>query len=386
MKVLVTGAAGFIGKNLCQHLKEVKDIELLTFDKGDDFSDIEKNIKDINFIFHLAGVNRPENVEEFYKGNTDLTKSIIELLKLKNLTTPILITSSIQATKDNDYGKSKKQAEDLLIDYNTNNNAYVYRLHNVFGKWCRPNYNSVIATFCYNVSHSIEITVNDENVELELVYIDDAINEFINILKGNKPIKREGSYCYVEPTYKITLGELARKIKDFKINMESILVPQTGDDFIKKLFSTYLSYVELDDMVFTPKMNIDDRGSFTELIKTVDSGQVSISVSKPGVFRGNHYHHTKMEKFIVVKGQARITFQHVTTGELKEYYVDDKELKIVNIPVGYTHKIENIGEEEMILLLWCNEIFDKNRPDTYMMEVINNVKSDDCSRHKTRNY
>lgn len=369
MKILVTGALGFIGKNLCQHLKEIKTIDLIAYDKDDDFSVIENNIKDIDFIFHLAGVNRTENVEEFYKGNTDLTKSIIELIKTNNLTTPILITSSIQAIKDNDYGKSKKQAEDLVIKYGENSKSYVYRLHNVFGKWCRPNYNSVVATFCNNISHDIDITINDENVQLELVYIDDVIKEFISVLMGNKPIKMDGLFCYIEPTYNITLGDLAKKIRGFKVNMESILVPQTGDTFTKKLFSTYLSYVELDKMVFEPKMNIDDRGSFTELIHTVDSGQVSISVSKPGVFRGNHYHHTKMEKFIVVRGEAKITFQHVITGELKEYLVDDKVFKIVNIPVGYTHKIENIGNSDMILILWCNELFDKSNPDAYMMEV-----------------
>lgn len=369
MKVLVTGASGFIGKNLCQHLKEINDVEVLTFDKEDDFGLIENNINEIDFIFHLAGINRPEKTDEFYKGNTDLTKSIIELLISKGLKTPILITSSIQALKENDYGKSKKMAEDLVISYNTNDNAFIFRLHNVFGKWCKPNYNSVVATFCYNIAHNLDIVINDENAKLELIYIDDVVAEFINIMNTRKPTQREAEYCYVKPLYKVTLGNLADQIKSLKVNMESILVPQTGDDFTKKLFSTYLSYIELDDLVYMPVMNIDQRGSFSELIKTVDSGQVSVSISKPGVFRGNHYHHTKMEKFIVIKGSAKITFQHVLTGERKEYLVDDNTFKIVNIPVGYTHKIENIGDDEMILLLWCNEIFDKNKPDTYMMEV-----------------
>lgn len=369
MKVLVTGSNGFIGKNLCQHLKEINDVEIITFDRNDDFSIIEDSIKNVDFIFHLAGVNRPKNIEEFYKGNTDLTKSIIELINSKNLSIPLLITSSIQAVKDNDYGKSKKMAENLIIDYKNNNNAYIYRLHNVFGKWCKPNYNSVIATFCYNIAHNLDITINDEDVELELVYIDDVIEEFIRVMMGNLPVNLEGDYCYIKPNYKIKLGELASMIKDFNNSMNSILVPKTGDEFTKKLFSTYLSYVELDDMVFTPKMNIDHRGSFSELIKTFESGQVSVSVSKSGVFRGNHYHHTKMEKFIVVKGSAKITFKHVITGELKEYDVNDKELKIVSIPVGYTHKIENTSDDEMILLIWGNEIFDPNKPDTYAMEV-----------------
>jgi len=366
MKILVTGAGGFIGKNLCVQLKELPEVEIITFEKDDPFSKIEENIKEVNYIFHLAGINRPESVEEFYKGNTDLTASIINLLKNYNLNTPIIMTSSIQATRDNDYGKSKKQAEDIA---NTYENSYIYRLHNVFGKWCRPNYNSVTATFCYNVAHNIDLIINDGSSELELIYIDDIVEEFINIVKGNKPTHKEDSYCYISPVYKITLQELADKIIGFKNNMESILVPQTGDEFTKKLFSTYLSYVELDDMVFTPKMNIDERGSFTELIKTLDSGQVSVSISKPGIFRGNHYHHTKMEKFIVIKGQAKITFKHILTGEIKEYDVNDREFKIVNIPVGYTHKIENTGTGEMILLLWCNEIFDANKPDTYFKKI-----------------
>ncbi len=365
IKVLVTGSNGFIGKNLCSHLKEINNIEIIYFDKEDDFSIIRDNIKNIDFIFHLAGVNRPEDIKEFYKGNTDLTKSIIDLLKENKLNIPIVMTSSIQVTKDNDYGKSKKLAEDLLKDYN---NSYIYRLNNVFGKWCRPNYNSVVATFCYNVSHNLNIIVNDKKAELELIYIDDVIKEFLNILKTNKLIKRNDFYS-IKPLYKITVGELANRIKGFKNNMDSILVPQTGDEFVKKLFSTYLSYVELDDIVFIPKMNIDERGNFTELIRTVDSGQMSVSVSKPGVIRGNHYHHTKMEKFIVVKGSAKITFKHIITNDSKEFLVNDKEFKIINIPVGYTHKIENIGKDEMVLLLWCNEIFDQNSPDTYLMEI-----------------
>lgn len=369
MRVLVTGSNGFIGKNLCQHLKEINDIQILTFDKDDSFSIIEDNIETVDFIFHLAGVNRPENVAEFYKGNTDLTMSIVECIKSKNLTIPILITSSIQAVNDNDYGKSKKQAEDILIDYKNNADTYIFRLHNVFGKWCRPNYNSVIATFCYNIAHDLDIKVNDENANLELVYIDDIIEEFISIMKGNKPKCQRGNYCYIEPIYRIKLGDLAQKIKCFKENLKNVFVPQTGDDFTKKLFSTYLSYVELDDLIFAPKMNIDNRGSFTELIKTAESGQISVSISKPGVFRGNHYHHTKMEKFIVVKGHAKITFQHIITGDLKQYDVDDKEFNIVNIPVGYTHKIENVDNDEMILLIWSNEIFDSNKPDTYVKEI-----------------
>lgn len=368
MKVLITGSNGFIGKNLCQRLKASSDIEIIQFDKEDSFSVIENNIDTIDFIFHLAGINRPKDVSEFYEGNTDLTRKIVNLLENKKVSVPILMTSSIQAMNNTDYGKSKKQAEEILHTYNQNH-IFIYRLNNVFGKWCKPNYNSVVATFCYNIAHNIDITVDNADAMIELVYIDDVVDEFIQMMKGQKLINKENLYYYIKPSYQITVGVLATKIKEFKNNMESIIVPTTGDEFIKKLFSTYLSYVELDDMVFTPKMNIDERGSFTELIKTVDSGQISVSVSKKGVYRGNHYHHTKMEKFIVLKGKAKITFKHVLNGEMKEYFVDDQIFKIVNIPVGYTHKIENIGEEDMILLLWCNEIFDANKPDTYTMEV-----------------
>jgi len=369
MKVLITGSNGFIGKNLTQHLIEKQDIEIITFDINDDFSKIVNNICDIDFIFHLAGINRPTDNTEFYNGNTNLTKSIINLISEKKLSIPFLITSSIQATNETDYGKSKKLAEDSVIEYSKNNPAYIFRLHNVFGKWCKPNYNSVVATFCYNTSNNIDLTINDENAQLNLIYIDDVIEEFIDILNNNIPSNKEDNYCYVNPIYNIKLGELATLIKTFKTSFTDILVPDTGDEFTKKLFSTYLSYVNLEDLVFSPKMNIDERGSFTELVKTSKSGQVSVSVSKPGVIRGNHYHHTKMEKFIVIKGSAKITFKHVITLETKEFYVDDNDFKIVNIPVGYTHNIENIGKEEMILLIWCNEIFDSSKPDTYFKEV-----------------
>lgn len=382
MRVLVTGSEGFIGKNLCQNLKEKQDIEIITFDKKDDFSIIEQNIESISFIYHLAGINRPKDPSEFYEGNIDLTKTLCDLINEKNLDIPILYTSSIHALKDNDYGKSKKLAEDILLEYAKNHKVFIYRLHNVFGKWCKPNYNSVIATFCYNVVNNIELIINDPKTELELIYIDDIVAEFINLLDGIEPTIVEGKYYYINPIYKITLGKLSEMIKSFKESMNSIQVPETGDDFIKKLFSTYLSYIHLDDMVFTPKMNIDERGSFTELIRTESAGQMSVSISKPGIFRGNHYHHTKMEKFIVVKGKARIKFRHIITNEEKEYLVDDTIFKIVNIPVGYTHKIENIGDTEMILLIWCNELFDINKPDTFFMEVDNEkTKSNGRSRN-----
>ncbi len=369
MKVLVTGAKGFIGKNLVCHLKERENIEVVEFDRDDNFQDVIDQLSTIDFIFHLAGINRPKDVKEFYQGNTVFTEDLIDEIEKQGLNIPILITSSIQAALDNDYGKSKRQAELVLEEYGKNHPAYIFRLHNVFGKWSRPNYNSVIATFCYNISHDLDIQINDESTLLNLVYIDDVIYEFINVLENRTPSCIKDGICYVSPVYEKSLGYIANQIRSFKESMNSIWVPETGDEFVKKLFSTYLSYVELDDMVFTPTMNIDNRGSFTELIRTKHDGQVSVSVSKHGIIRGNHYHHTKMEKFIVVRGKAKITFEQILTGERKEYYVDDTEFKVVNIPVGYSHKIENIGDDGMILLIWCNELFDKSKPDTYFREV-----------------
>lgn len=369
MRVLVTGSKGFIGKNLISHLNEMEEVSILEYDKDDSFSVIENNIDRIDFIFHLAGVNRPNNNKEFYEGNTDLTEKLINLLKFKNKNIPILITSSIQATKDNDYGKSKKLAEDVVINYE---GGIVYRLHNVFGKWCKPNYNSVIATFCNNIANNLDIRVDDENTKLELIYIDDIIKEFINVMKGNFPTEKIDNYCYINPRYSVTLGYIVKLLKEFKESMNSIYVPKTGDDFIKKLYSTYVSYVPVEKMVSKATKNEDERGSFTELVRTYDSGQFSISISKPGIVRGNHYHHTKMERFIVIKGTARIRFTNIIDGSSYEFEVDDKNIQVVTIPVGYTHNIENIGNDEMILAIWCNELFDKNYPDTYF-KPINNV-------------
>ncbi|MBQ8891789.1 MAG: NAD-dependent epimerase/dehydratase family protein [Bacilli bacterium] len=369
MRVLITGSHGFIGKNLVCRLNEIDDIEIVEFNKEDDFSKIKDELLKLDFIFHLAGVNRPTDVKEFYTGNTSLTEDIINEVESQKLDIPILITSSIQAELDNDYGKSKKEAEEIVSKYGEKHKAYIYRLHNVFGKWCKANYNSVVATFCYNIANGLDITINDKDKTLNLIYIDDVINEFLNVLETGKPSCIKNGICYVSPVYEKNLGYIADKIKEFNVSMKSIIVPETGDDFVKKLFSTYLSYVPLDDMVYIPHMNIDDRGSFTELIRTKYDGQVSVSVSHKDIIRGNHYHHTKMEKFIVVQGMAKITFKHVLTGEEKEYLVDDTEFKIVNIPVGYSHKIQNIGDKEMILLIWCNELFDKEKPDTYYREI-----------------
>ena len=365
MKVLVTGSNGFIGKNLISHLQEYKNIEIITYDKEDDFSKITSNISDIKYIFHLAGVNRPQSVEEFYQGNTDLTKKIVDLIKNKDIS--LVVTSSIQAVKDNDYGKSKKLAEDYIIA--NLNNYYIYRLHNVFGKWCRPNYNSVVATFCNNIANNLDITINDPAAELQLVYIDDVCHEFLNLINGETPKTKEAHYYFINPRYTVKLQELANLLYKFKSSMNSINVPNTGNEFVKKLYSTYISYLPLEKTNTSAKKNVDDRGSFTELVRTADSGQFSISISKPGIVRGNHYHHTKLERFIVIKGRARISFSSVINNDSYSFEVDDSDIKIVTIPVGYTHNIENIGDTEMILAIWCNELFDASNPDTYFKKV-----------------
>ena len=366
MKILITGSNGFIGKNLVAYLQDEKNIELLYFDINNDFSFIENNIDNVDLIFHLAGINRPETKEEFYHGNSDLTKKIVDLIKDKNI--PLVITSSIQATKDNDYGKSKRLAEDYIKENLTN--YYIYRLHNVFGKWCRPNYNSVVATFCHNIAHDLEITVNDKSEELELIYVDDICKEFLKIVKGNFESEKIGDYYYINPRYKITLGQIVDLLNQFKHSMNSIYVPNTGDEFVKKLYSTYISYIPLNKVYTSAKKNVDERGSFTELVRTNECGQISISFSKPGVVRGNHYHHTKLERFIVVKGRARISFTSVVDGTSYEFEVSGEDIKVVTIPVGFTHNIENIGNDEMILVIWCNELFDENEPDTYLKKTI----------------
>ena len=368
MKVLITGSNGFIGKNLKAHLNEIEDVEIITYDVEDTIDKIKDNLDEIDFIFHLAGVNRPQTPEEFYQGNSDLTKQIVDLIKDKNI--PLVITSSIHAEKDNDYGKSKKLAEEYIKE--NLKNYYIYRLHNVFGKWCRPNYNSVVATFCHNIANDLDITINDESTTLDLIYIDDICYEFVRLIKGEKPEEQVDGVCYINPRYNVTLGYIAKKLYGFRDSMNSIYVPNTGDEFTKKLYSTYISYLPLEKTYVQATKNVDERGSFTELVRTNECGQFSVSFSKPGIVRGNHYHHTKLERFIVIKGKAKIGFTSIIDGTSHEFIVDDSNIQIVTIPVGYTHNIENIGDDEMILAIWCNELFDKEKPDTYFKPVESN--------------
>jgi UDP-2-acetamido-2,6-beta-L-arabino-hexul-4-ose reductase len=368
-RVLVTGANGFVGKNLCLRLGMMDDIEIVKYDIDDSFSLIEDTIRTVDFVFHLAGVNRPDSVEGFYSGNTDFTKALVSLIRDCGVKPGFVFSSSIQAELDNDYGKSKKIAEDAVLDMKDITDVFVYRLHNVFGKWCRPNYNSVVATFCNNIMRGLPIAINDPNRVMELVYIDDIIDEFVHLVNGFPPKNRAGDYCYIKPKYEITLGDLSKKIMGFKSDLNGIEVPETGDDFTKKFFSTFVSYAKSDDIIFEPNVHSDQRGRFIELLRTESAGQVSVSVSKPGIVRGNHFHDTKMEKFIVLSGEARISFRHMATGDMMTFNVSGESPEIVTIPVGYTHNIENCGERDMVLLIWANEKFDSDKPDTYFAEV-----------------
>lgn len=370
MNILITGSNGFIGKNLVVELKRNQQYNLLKYDTNNTIEELVENIKQSDFIIHLAGVNRPKDESEFFKGNTGLTEEIIQFMKDNNKNIPLLITSSIHAEKDNAYGLSKRAAEDAVFNWakETNNKAYVFRLPNVFGKWCKPNYNSVVATFMHNIANDLPIQINDENYILNLVYIDDIINEFKLAIESKAHIDDNG-YAYVPVTYNISLGKLAETLYSFKKSRENLNIVDMSDELIKKLYSTYLSYLPINNFSYPLKMNIDNRGSFTEFIRTKDRGQVSVNISKPGIVKGNHWHHTKNEKFLVVSGEGIIRFRNIVNDEIIEYKVSGERLEVIDIPVGYTHNIENIGTTDMVTIMWVNECYDPNNPDTFFEEV-----------------
>lgn len=369
MKILVTGAKGFIGKNLVAELKNRKYTDILEYDIGTDPSLLDTYCRETDFVFHLAGVNRPKNQSEYMEGNFGFTSRLLDTLRKYNNTCPVMISSSIQAVLDNPYGRSKKAGEDLVFAYGKETGAkvMVYRFPNVFGKWCRPNYNSVIATFCYNIARDLPITVNDPNVVLKLVYIDDVVEELIKALKGEE--NRVGDFCEVPVVHTITLGEIVDLLYSFKRSREMLSIPDMSDEFTKKLYSTYLSYLPKDSFSYTLKMNTDNRGSFTEFIRTLDRGQVSVNISKPGITKGNHWHHTKNEKFLVVSGKGVIRLRKIGSDEIIEYYVSGDKLEVVDISPGYTHNIENLGNTDMVTIMWANECYDPDKPDTYYEEV-----------------
>lgn len=369
-KVLVTGAKGFIGKNLVLELKNRKTFEVFECDVDTTEEQLAQFAKECEFVFHLAGVNRPQRTEEFMEGNYGFTTKLLEILQKNGNVSPILMSSSIQAKLDNDYGKSKKAGEDYILDYGSNNSiaTYVFRLPNVYGKWCRPNYNSAIATFCNNIARGLEIKVNDRSTLLTVVYIDDVVNAFIDAADGIVARDDDG-YCKVSIEDKITLGEIVDTLYSFKDSRKTLSVANMNRGVIKKLYSTYLSYLPEDEFAYDLRMNADARGSFTEFLRTDGQGQVSINISKPHIVKGNHWHHTKNEKFLVVKGTGVIRFRKIGTDKVIEYPVSGDKLQVVDIPCGYTHNIENVGDDDMVTVMWANEPFDKDRPDTFYEEV-----------------
>jgi UDP-2-acetamido-2,6-beta-L-arabino-hexul-4-ose reductase len=371
MNILVTGASGFIGKNLLAELKNQGYDNLMIFDIDTDKSLLDVYAKKANFVFHLAGANRPKDEEEFMTQNFDFTSKLLDLLKKHKNKAPVMLSSSIQAGLDNPYGKSKLAGEELLRSYSQEAEAsvYIYRFPNLYGKWSRPNYNSVVATFCYKIARGEEVVVHDRNSEVQLTYIDDILKEMISLLKGRG--KQNGDFYEVVEVDKITVGEIYNLLLKFKNSRKTLEIPKLYNRFEKNLYSTYLSFLPENEFSYGLNMNVDDRGSFTEFLRTPERGQVSINISKPGVVKGNHWHHTKNEKFLVVSGAGVIRFKRVDDEKAKviRYYVSGEKLEVVDVPVGYVHNIENLGETDMITIMWANEVFDSNCLDTYFAEV-----------------
>lgn len=398
MKVLVTGSKGFVGKNLCAQLNNIKEgkaknspvaiDEVFEYDIDSTADDLDRYCREADFVFNLAGVNRPENPDDFRKGNFGFASTLLDTLRKHGNTCPVMLSSSIQATligryAGHPYGESKKAGEELFFKYAnaTGAKVLVYRFPNLFGKWCRPNYNSAVATFCNNIANDLPIQVNDSSVELELLYIDDLVDEMIAALQGKEhhcefdgteAVDTEnGRYCYVPTTFHITLGEIVDLLHRFAAMPTSLMIPEIpADSFAKRLFSTYLSYLPKDKAVFDLKMNVDPRGSFTELVHTANCGQVSINISKPGITKGQHWHNSKWEQFIVVKGHGLIQMRREGSDEVLNYEVSGNKIQSVIMLPGYTHNIINLSDtEDLVTVMYCNEIFDPNKPDTYFDPV-----------------
>ena len=397
MNILVTGAKGFVGRNLVENLKTIRDgknrTRSIAIDSIYEYDlDTTPNLLDefcqkADFVFNLAGVNRPQNPEEFMKGNYGFASTLFDTLKKYNNTCPVMISSSIQATcigrYDSDYGRSKKMGEELTFAYGDETGAkvLVYRFPNLFGKWCRPNYNSAVATFCYNIAHDLPIQVNDPSVRLELLYIDDLVEEMLDALEGKEHrcefegvetvLTETGRYCAAPVTHKVTLGEIVDLLHTFRNQPRTLMMPEIpAGSFAKKLYSTYLSYLPGEGAIFDLKMNCDDRGSFTELLKTASCGQFSVNISKPGITKGQHWHNTKWEFFIVVAGKALIQQRKIGTEEVLNFEVSGERIQAVHMLPGYTHNIINLNEtEDLVTLMWANEPFDQNKPDTFFEKV-----------------
>jgi hypothetical protein len=399
MNILITGAKGFVGKNLVENLRCIKDgknntrpelkiDEIYEYDVESDKEQLFYYCERADFVFNLAGVNRPKDEGEFMKGNFGFASELLEALKRYKNTCPVMLSSSVQATlagrfQTSEYGRSKLAGEKLFFDYSSETGAkvLVYRFPNLFGKWCRPNYNSVVATFCYNTANDLPLTINDRNTELELLYIDDLVEGLLDALEGKAQYckyegveakgEKDGRYTYIPVTHKVTLGEIVDTLEKFKTQPESLIMPEIPyGSFAKKLYSTYLSYLPKEKVSFPLKMNADNRGSFTELLKTASCGQFSVNISKPGITKGEHWHNTKWEFFIVVSGKALIQERKIGTDEILEFYVSGEKIEAVHMLPGYTHNIINLSDtEDLITLMWANESFDKNRPDTFFEKV-----------------
>ena len=399
MKILVTGAKGFVGQNLCAQLKNIRDgkakcygdvvvEEVFEYDLDSTAEQLDAYCREADFVFNLAGVNRPQNTEEFMEGNFGFASTLLETLEKFNNKAPVMLSSSIQATLagrfgDSEYGRSKRAGEELFFNYSVRTGArvLVYRFPNLFGKWCRPNYNSAVATFCNNIANDLPITVNDRSTELELLYIDDLVDEMIAALQGKEHhcefegvetiLCDEGRYCAVPTTHKITLGEIVDLLESFKAQPQTLVVPEIpSGSFAKKLYSTYLSYLPKEKVSFELKMNCDARGSFTELLRSEKCGQVSVNISKPGITKGEHWHNTKWEFFIVVSGKGLIQQRRVGSDEVLNFEVSGDRIEAVHMLPGYTHNIINLSDtDDLVTVMWANEAFDPSKPDTYFEKV-----------------
>ncbi len=365
-KILITGATGFIGKNLTATLLQKGYTNLYLYDRENTPEQLAEYCTDADFVFHLAGVNRPQDTKEFYEGNTDFSATLLKTLREKGNTAPVVVSSSIQPLLYNDYAKSKKMGEELFLA-NGHNPAYIVRLYGVFGKWSRPNYNTVVATFMHNVAHGLPLQINDPDKELTLCYIDDVIAKFMDILENTADY--QPGFFEIDTLHRITLGKLAEKITNIGKNRETLVMPSLNTLLDQRLYGTYLSYLDGDKFAYQLKKNEDNRGWLAEFIKSESFGQIFVSTTKPGITRGDHWHHTKVEKFFVLAGKAEISFRHMITNEIIRYTVEGNTPTVVDIPVGYTHNIKNIGDTEVICLFWSSEIFNPEKPDTYYTKV-----------------
>ncbi len=367
MRVLITGADGFLGKNLQLRLRERKDVEVLTFTRADSVADLPKRLDGVDVVFHFAGVNRPKDLQEFVSGNVELTQALSETVRNSGRPLRVLLTSSIQARLENPYGLSKRRAEHVLQSLAGVNgtSVHVFRLSNVFGKWCKPNYNSVVATFCHNIARGLPVQMSDPIASVTLVYIDDVLDRLIDLMDGADGAVDAEGFEAVTPQYTVTVGDLMRQITAFRDSRDSLVIDRVGAGLVRALYATYVSYLPVERFSYEVPQYGDPRGLFVEMLKTPDCGQFSVFTAHPGITRGGHYHHTKTEKFLVIKGQARFRFRHMESGQAHELQTTGAKPEIVETVPGWAHDITNTGSDEMVVVLWANEIFDRARPDTY---------------------